>query len=221
MAPGRWARGDRPTGLTCCPAGGAPQEGEGQPQQHGVWLRVSRVLEKKTGHPPLSEGPPTSLGSMTLGGEPRLTWSAEAQAQSWLGESCTTVPATQPFIPSWALWDLSQKEGTGSLGSPKGAGKWGLFPGESPQPTLGGSRTCPVGCLGPVAAQTRRQRTGISLSHRGSLLGTWATSWLQQGMTLAEEAGASLSANLGLPALQASPVQPGQPWELPLFPLYV
>lgn len=40
-----------------------------------------------------------------------------------------TVPATQPFIPSRALWAPSQKEGAGSLGSPKGAGQWGLFLG--------------------------------------------------------------------------------------------
>lgn len=31
-----WREAD-PGRLTLCPAGGAPQEGEGQPQQHGFW----------------------------------------------------------------------------------------------------------------------------------------------------------------------------------------
>lgn len=154
MAPGRWARGDRPTGLTCCPAGGAPQEGEGQPQQHGVWLRVSRVLEKKTGHPPLSEGPPTSPGSMALGGEPRLTWLAEAQAQSWLRESCTTHGARHPALYTLPGPVGPQPEGRSRVTrEPKGGWAVGALPG-APQCHPSAVRTWCACCRGPVAART-------------------------------------------------------------------
>ena len=36
-----------PARLTPCPAGGAPQEGEGQPQQHGFWLESQGLLGRR------------------------------------------------------------------------------------------------------------------------------------------------------------------------------
>lgn len=52
-----WREGD-PAGLTVCPAGGAPQDGKGQPQQHGFWLPCPKAPGKKGQATRLSEKGP-------------------------------------------------------------------------------------------------------------------------------------------------------------------
>ena len=59
---------------------------------------------------------------------------------TWPENSCRPIlaPSTWPFISSQALWAPIQKEGVeATMGTEKGAGRWGLFLGESPEPSWG------------------------------------------------------------------------------------
>ena len=62
-----------PARLTPCPAGGAPQEGEGQPQQHGFWLESQGLLGRRgQAIQPQKGASPDLVGPSMAGGGPYL-----------------------------------------------------------------------------------------------------------------------------------------------------
>lgn len=110
--------------------------------------RVPRLLERREG---LGEGPRPARPGPVVGRKHSLTWR---------GESCGPVPVLRslapghsawPYIPSPSLWAPVQKEGTRATRGEEGAGRWGLFLGESQSHSAGAFRTRCVYCLGPAA----------------------------------------------------------------------
>ena len=149
-----------PARLTPCPAGGAPQEGEGQPQQHGFWLESPGLLERRGQAIPSQRGAsPDLVGPSTVG---RGVLPACGVLRSRLGAG-SLVPGHPPLgplypppgpcgPPSW------RKEQRGHQGGRKEL-RVGVLPGANPRAIQwGGSRMCCVYCLGPAAdTNTRRQ----------------------------------------------------------------
>ena len=67
-----------PARLTPCPAGGAPQEGEGQPQQHGFWLESQGLLKRRQPIPSQRGASPDVMGPTMVGRGGCLTSPAES-----------------------------------------------------------------------------------------------------------------------------------------------
>ena len=147
-----------PARLTPCPAGGAPQEGEGQPQQHGFWLESQGLLGRRGQAIPSQRGASPDLMGLSMAGGGALLGLRSPVVPSWCWESFGTwMSATGPFIPSWAMWAPLQEEGGRGQ---QGAGRswWGSSWGNPQRHPGGGSRMRCVYCLGPAAdANTRRQ----------------------------------------------------------------
>ena len=149
-----------PARLTPCPAGGAPQEGEGQPQQHGFWLESPGLLERRGQAIPSQRGASPDLVGPSTVGRGCLTCLRSPVVPSWCRESGAWAPSSGPFIPpSWALWAPLLEEGAkGPPGGQEGAEGGGSSWGNPQRHPGGGSRMRCVYCLGPAAdANTRRQ----------------------------------------------------------------
>lgn len=85
-----------PARLTPCPAGGAPQEGEGQPQQHGFWLEIQGLLGRRgQAIQPQKGASPDLVGPSMVGAG--LTWPAE---------SCGPVLVLGVWCLGTLLWAL-------------------------------------------------------------------------------------------------------------------
>lgn len=125
--------------LTPCPVGGAPQEGEGQPQQHGFWLesqgllgRRGQAIRSQRGASPDLVGP-----SMAGGGPYRacgVLWSCPGAG--------SLVPGHPPLGPLYPPEPCARPAG-GTVKGPvgqEGAGEgssWG-----NPQSHLGEGTCC-------------------------------------------------------------------------------
>ena len=156
-----------PARLTPCPAGGAPQEGEGQPQQHGFWLESQGLLGRRgQAIQPQKGASPDLVGPSMVGAG--LTWPAESCGPVlvlgvWCWESGAWAPSSGPFIPSWAMWPPDRRNGQGASGTGRSWG--GLFLGESTEPSGGGDVLFTA--LASWSPQTTRDSRGILLSPLG------------------------------------------------------
>ena len=154
------------------PAGGAPQEGEGQPQQHGVWLESQGLLGRRGQAIPSQRGASPDLMGLSMAGGGALLGLRSPVVPSWCWESFGTwMSATGPFIPSWAMWAPLQEEGGRGQ---QGAGRswWGSSWGNPQSHPGGGSRTCSVVVLAPQPTQIQGDNDRYFTLTSGSLF--WA-----------------------------------------------
>ena len=129
--------GGPPARLMLCPAGGAPQEGEGQPRQHGVWLESQGLLGEEDRPSDLREGPPLTSCAKPGGGR-ALPGLRSPVVPSWCWESDAWAPSSGPFVPSWAVWAPAG----GTVKGPVGRKELGALPGGPAEPSGGGDALC-------------------------------------------------------------------------------
>ena len=145
--------------LTPCPAGGAPQEGEGQPQQHGFWLESQGLLGRRGQAIRSQRGAsPDLVGPSMAGGGP---YRACRVLLSCPGAG-SLVPGHPPLGP-WTVWPPSRRNGQGASGTGRNGG--GFFLGESAEPSGGGDVLFTA--LASWSPQTTRDSRGILLSPLG------------------------------------------------------
>lgn len=146
------------------PAGGAPQEGEGQPQQHGFWLESQRAPEEEGQAIPSQRGLLTLVGPHACGGGGGLTGPVESCGPVLVpGVSCLGTLL-------WALYTLLGRVAPQQKGMVKGPvgheRSWGgLFLGESTKPSGGGDALFTA--LASWSPQTTRDSRGILLPPLG------------------------------------------------------
>ena len=159
--------GAPPARLTPCPAGGAPQEGEGQPQQHGFWLESQGLLGRRGQAIPSQRGASPDLVGPSTVGRGCLTCLRSPVVPSWCRESRAWAPSSGPLIPSWAVRPPGRRNGQGASGTGRSWG--GLFLGESTEPSGGGDALFTA--LASWSPQTTRDSRGILPSPLGFLSG--------------------------------------------------